>query len=246
MTHDETGRTLIYDVMGCLTIITAGASIAAAVGIMATISEESASSLIFGGIDVIADVTSMVSWALEVENPKATTVLTTTSMATGLTGFNSLTSQYHLSCGKYKKLSFKIVKNVTCTRRQHQQAGSITSRVEFHSGSRLGTMENSFTGQIRKSLGQRQKSLLDQLTGVPARAVPTPDLSPFYPEHMGIHLVITGSQPDGAVHIYAVEIFLKKTMPIPLCFKSAKSLLLISDISRKMTIKAIAVILTVI
>lgn len=69
-----------------LAVFTAGASIAAAGGVMAALSSASASSLIIGGLGVAADITAIASGALEDTNPEASSTLGWVSLATGLPG----------------------------------------------------------------------------------------------------------------------------------------------------------------
>ncbi|OTA14257.1 RHS family protein [Xenorhabdus vietnamensis] len=69
-----------------LAVFTAGASIAAAGGVMAAISTASATSLIVGGLGVASDVTAIASGAVENINPEASAILGWVSLGTGLTG----------------------------------------------------------------------------------------------------------------------------------------------------------------
>lgn len=67
-------------------VFTAGASIAAAGGVMAALSTASATSLVVGGLGIAADVTGIASGAVEDSNPQASSVLGWVSLATGLAG----------------------------------------------------------------------------------------------------------------------------------------------------------------
>ncbi|MBD2816236.1 RHS repeat-associated core domain-containing protein [Xenorhabdus sp. Flor] len=76
-----------------LSIFTAGASIAAAGGVMAALSAASATSLVVGSLGVVADVTAIVSGAVEDVNPQASSVLGWVSLGTGLAGLTSAIGQ---------------------------------------------------------------------------------------------------------------------------------------------------------
>ncbi|WP_238337516.1 RHS repeat-associated core domain-containing protein [Arsenophonus endosymbiont of Aphis craccivora] len=67
-------------------VFTAGASIAAAGGVMAAISSASASLLIIGGLGIASDITGIVSGAMEDSNPEASATLGWVSLATWLAG----------------------------------------------------------------------------------------------------------------------------------------------------------------
>jgi len=67
-------------------IFTAGASIAAAGGVMAALGAASTTSLVVGGLGVLADATAIASGATEDSNPSASAALGWVSMATGLAG----------------------------------------------------------------------------------------------------------------------------------------------------------------
>lgn len=67
-------------------VFTAGASIAAAGGVMAALGASSATSLVVGGLGVVADVTGIASGAVEESNPHASSVLGWVSMGLGLAG----------------------------------------------------------------------------------------------------------------------------------------------------------------
>lgn len=67
-------------------VFTAGASIAAAGGVMAALSSASTASLIIGGLGVASDVTAIVSGAMEDYSPEASNILGWVSLATGLAG----------------------------------------------------------------------------------------------------------------------------------------------------------------
>jgi RHS repeat-associated protein len=67
-------------------VVTAGMSIAAAGGIMAAISSASTTTLVVGGLGVIADVTSIASGAVEDSNPQASSVLGWVSLGAGIGG----------------------------------------------------------------------------------------------------------------------------------------------------------------
>ncbi|MCW2476362.1 RHS repeat-associated core domain-containing protein [Candidatus Symbiopectobacterium sp. NZEC151] len=67
-----------------LAAFTAGASIAAAGGVVAAINAASATSLIVGGLAVAADVTAIASGATEAVNPEASSVLGWVSLGLGL------------------------------------------------------------------------------------------------------------------------------------------------------------------
>jgi RHS repeat-associated protein len=69
-----------------LAVVTGGASIAAAGGVMAAISSASAVSLTVGTLGVIADVTAIASGATEASNPGASSVLGWVSLGAGLAG----------------------------------------------------------------------------------------------------------------------------------------------------------------
>ncbi|XP_055308446.1 uncharacterized protein LOC129572506 [Sitodiplosis mosellana] len=67
-------------------VFTAGASIAAAGGVMAAIASASTTSLIVGGLGIVSDVTSIVSGAMEDTSPEASGILGWVSLATGIAG----------------------------------------------------------------------------------------------------------------------------------------------------------------
>jgi RHS repeat-associated protein len=67
-------------------VFTAGASIAAAGGVMAALGSASIPSLVVGGLSVVADVTAIASGALEEANPEASAALGWASLATGAVG----------------------------------------------------------------------------------------------------------------------------------------------------------------
>ncbi|WLI78417.1 RHS repeat-associated core domain-containing protein [Kosakonia sp. H02] len=69
-----------------LSVVTAGASIAAAGSVMAAVGAASTSTLVVGGLGVMADVTAIASGAAEDTNPQAASVLGWVSMATGIAG----------------------------------------------------------------------------------------------------------------------------------------------------------------
>lgn len=69
-----------------LAVFTAGASIAAAGGVAAAVGAASTTTLVVGGLGVVADVTAIASGAAEDANPQAASVLGWLSMATGLAG----------------------------------------------------------------------------------------------------------------------------------------------------------------
>jgi len=66
--------------------LSAGASIAAAGGVMAALSTTSAGTLVSGGLGVVADATAIASGATEDSNPSTSAALGWVSMATGLAG----------------------------------------------------------------------------------------------------------------------------------------------------------------
>ncbi len=76
-----------------LAAFTAGSSIAAAGGIMAALSAASTTSLVAGGLGVVADVTAIASAAAEETNPEASSILGWVSMATGLVGMATSVGQ---------------------------------------------------------------------------------------------------------------------------------------------------------
>ncbi|MGW3230857.1 RHS repeat-associated core domain-containing protein [Kitasatospora sp. NPDC001095] len=67
-----------------LTVVTAGASIAAAGGVMAAVSATSTTALVVGAAGVVSDVTAITSGALEEASPKASSILGWVSLGTGL------------------------------------------------------------------------------------------------------------------------------------------------------------------
>ncbi|ELT5511801.1 RHS repeat-associated core domain-containing protein [Salmonella enterica] len=69
-----------------LSVFTAGASLAAAGGVMAALGTASATSLATGTLAIVADVTAIASGAVEESDPEASSVLGWVSMATGLAG----------------------------------------------------------------------------------------------------------------------------------------------------------------
>ncbi|MGG1905411.1 RHS repeat-associated core domain-containing protein [Enterobacter ludwigii] len=73
-----------------LAAFTAGASIVAAGGVMAAISAASTTSLVFGGLSVVADVTAIASGATEDVNPAASSVLGWVSLGTGIAGVGAI------------------------------------------------------------------------------------------------------------------------------------------------------------
>jgi Rhs family protein len=72
-----------------MTVFTAGASIAAAGGVMAALSTASAISLVVGSLGVAADVTGIASGVVEESNPQASSVLGWVSMVTGIAGMGA-------------------------------------------------------------------------------------------------------------------------------------------------------------
>ncbi|WP_066947618.1 RHS repeat-associated core domain-containing protein [Streptomyces lushanensis] len=69
-----------------LAVVTAGASIAAAGGVMAAVSAAETTTLVVGAVGVVSDVTAIASGALEEASPKASSVLGWVSLGTGLAG----------------------------------------------------------------------------------------------------------------------------------------------------------------
>ncbi|WP_148251451.1 RHS repeat-associated core domain-containing protein [Raoultella terrigena] len=69
-------------------IFTAGASIAAAGGVMAAVGAASTTSLVVGGLGLVADATAIASGAEEGHNPRASAILGWVSMAFGLAGLS--------------------------------------------------------------------------------------------------------------------------------------------------------------
>ncbi|EGB6348797.1 hypothetical protein H7373_004349 [Salmonella enterica] len=67
-------------------VFTAGASIAAAGGVMAALGAASTTSLVVGGLGVAADVTAIASGAAEDANPQAASVLGWVSLGSGVVG----------------------------------------------------------------------------------------------------------------------------------------------------------------
>jgi len=67
-------------------IFTGGMSIVAAGGVAAALSSASTTALVIGGLGVVADVTAIVSGAVEESAPSASSVLGWVSLATGLVG----------------------------------------------------------------------------------------------------------------------------------------------------------------
>ncbi|WP_294906626.1 RHS repeat domain-containing protein [Tatumella sp. UBA2305] len=70
-------------------VFTAGASIAAAGGVMAAMGAASATSLVVGGLSVVADVTGIASGVAEESNPQVSSILGWVSMANGLAGLGT-------------------------------------------------------------------------------------------------------------------------------------------------------------
>ncbi|WP_052752434.1 RHS repeat-associated core domain-containing protein [Tatumella morbirosei] len=94
---DPTGHISWQGILGIITgalglafsVFTAGASIAAAGGVMAAMGAASATSLVVGGLSVVADVTGIASGAVEESNPQASSILGWVAMATGLAGLGA-------------------------------------------------------------------------------------------------------------------------------------------------------------
>ncbi|UWS33255.1 RHS repeat domain-containing protein [Erwinia pyrifoliae] len=91
---DPSGHMSWQGVLGIVTgtlglsfsVFTAGASIAAASGCIAAFGAASTTSLVVGGLGMIADATAIAGGATENSNPRASTVLGWVSMATGMAG----------------------------------------------------------------------------------------------------------------------------------------------------------------
>ncbi|AST67374.1 type IV secretion protein Rhs [Kosakonia cowanii] len=101
-----------------LSLFSAGASIAAASGVIAALGAASTTSFVLGGLGVAADVTAIASGATEDSNPQASSVLGWISMATGLAGLSKgitqgLHSGLYGSSGKLSSIdrnTFRIAK----------------------------------------------------------------------------------------------------------------------------------------
>lgn len=91
---DPSGHISWQGIMGIVTgtlglafsAFTAGASIAAAGGVMAALGAASTTSLVAGGLGLVADATAIASGVSEDHNPRASAVLGWVSMATGIAG----------------------------------------------------------------------------------------------------------------------------------------------------------------
>ncbi|MCW2480765.1 RHS repeat-associated core domain-containing protein, partial [Candidatus Symbiopectobacterium sp. NZEC135] len=84
-----------------LAAFTAGASIAAAGGVIAAINAASTTSLVVGGLAVAADVTAIASGATEVVNPEASGVLGWMSLGLGVAGLGSSTIMHFTRYSRY-------------------------------------------------------------------------------------------------------------------------------------------------
>ncbi|MDR5771016.1 MULTISPECIES: hypothetical protein [unclassified Caballeronia] len=89
-----------------LAAFTAGASIAAAGGVIAAIESASAVGLAVGTAGVVADVTAIASGAVEDSDPKASAVLGWVSLAVGICGFAGGVRQVSQRFARRSKLSY--------------------------------------------------------------------------------------------------------------------------------------------
>jgi len=149
-------------------VFTAGASIAAAGGVMAALGAASTTSLVVGGLGVVADATAIASGAEEDRNPQISSVLGWVSIATGLAGLGQ---------------------GLRGIMRSKSGAGNLVSMVEDSDGSPLrlrGGNDEASRGRVTGI-----ENLPDEMIRKIGKYLPLEDLQSFRSTHPKFMKIIT-------------------------------------------------------